>query len=176
MLFELIVSGSLKPRRLYSPHKAWAFPKEQITVYRADGYARQIHINQVPTIVALQLLSSIIGGGEQLLNAVKHTAGQPRSEEYMGLLERSGFIERMTSKLIVVDYHNHKFQPNNNSTGRMNEHVYLHSDGRQLGYVIGLEGNRREIYDTRIDENEKNIGFFDLLPVMVQRLFDDKLL
>jgi hypothetical protein len=172
ILFELIVSGALKPRRIYSPHKAWSFPTETITVQTRHGL-RETHINTIPTIVTIQLLSSILGGGEQLLRAVKHAAGQPRSIEYQNLA--TNFIQRLTGSLLVIDYRAHKFEINNDSYQPI-QHIYTYPDGRTMEYYVGQDSGRRELYHIGVRVNNQGIGLFDLLPVMVEKLLKDKII
>ncbi len=109
VLFELVVSGALKPRRIYSPHKSWVYPEDTITI-RGKYHPIVQHINTVPTIVSIRLLSSILGGGEQLLHAVKHAVNQPRSIEYQNMINDSQYLERLTDSLLIIDYDNHKFE------------------------------------------------------------------
>ncbi|TPG66079.1 P-loop NTPase fold protein [Hymenobacter nivis] len=172
VLFELIVSGALKPRRIYSPHKAWTFPTDTINIKTKQQYPKEIPIYTVPTIASIQLLSSILGGGEQLLRAVKHAAGQPRSIEYDNITD-SSFTKRLVASLMIVDYHNHKFDISE-EFGRSKEFFYTHPDGRTIGYRLGLDTGQRELYRTTALENSQDIPFFELLPIMVQKLLADK--
>jgi hypothetical protein len=172
-LFEFIISGALKPRRIYSPHKAWSFPMHTISVPARYGF-KEIHINTVPTIVSLQLISSIIGGGEQLLRAAKHAAGQPRSLEYQNL-DNVNYTQRLIGSLLIVDYENHKFETNDASY-QPKEHIYMHPDGRVIAYSVGLDSGRREIYHIGPIKNQGDINYFDLLPIMIEKLLKNKIL
>jgi hypothetical protein len=170
-LFELINSGALKPRRIYSPHKAWDFPKGHIVVWN-DNYSRDIAISSVPAIVAIQLLSSILGGGEQLLQALKYAAGQPRSIEYRNLSDRPNYIMRLTGSLLIVDYTEHLFKTHNDSR-QPQQHIYTGPDGKKVEYFIGQDSARHELYQSYVRELQ-GLSFFELLPVMVQKLLKDK--
>jgi hypothetical protein len=173
-LFEFIVSGVLKPRRIYSPHKAWAYPMGTINV-PSQYESHEINISVIPTIVSLQLLSSILGGGEQLLRAAVHAAGQPRSREYKNLASKPTYVQRLTGSLLIIDYQEHKFEIRDDSH-KTKQHHYIHPDGRTINYFVGQDSSRREIYHIGITENKQNIDFFDLLPIMVKQLLKNRII
>jgi hypothetical protein len=175
ILFELIVSGALKPRRIYSPRKTWTFPEGIIDVPGAHGM-RKVYINTVPTITTILLLTSILGGGNQLLTAIKHAATQPRSEEFLSLEESPTQLQNLMGSLLIMDYWTHRFKTHNGNYQQSLTHTYTHPGGRTIEYEVVEGGNRRDMFFSIIKNNSRGITFFELLPILVERLLQDKII
>jgi hypothetical protein len=174
VLTELVLSGALKIRRLKESYGSrFLLPVKSLTVLIPDYGTQQISYRQLPALVAIEILSRIMGGGQTLLNALNTLIRYRKSQEYQEIqAKRKDWL--IGSLLPIVDYDNHKFRRESFDRGRLYSFAYSPQYSVQYSLLLAQSGGN--YYFGKTSEDATHIDFFLLLRQTVEVLMRDGLL
>jgi hypothetical protein len=168
ILKELLLSGALKMRRLAESYQLYVpLPSKEIDVSAPERGIENVHYRQLPALVALEILSKIMGGGLALSRAIKTVRRYQRSLDYQSLISTgSRWLTGMV--LPLLDFTQHQFQATGLHGYEPLPYIYTYESGGHFDYTLALS-REEEIY-SGIIANSGTIEFFYLLDLTVENL------
>ena len=168
ILRELMLSGALKMRRLsesYGMHIP--LPSKQLEFSAPSRGIERVHYRQLPALVTIEILATLMGGGQPLLRGIKTVMRYQKSLDYKSAESSAG--KWMIGILLpLLDFTSHQFLASEIYETSKKYYNYVFKEGGHIGYSL-LVGRDNEQYSGELI-NGDTIEFFRLLDLAVDDL------